>query len=164
MAAIRTQREIRQRAPWWLIGLLALNFALMTYDARDDTTKQGKIRAIAQMVAYPFQRGASSVGNGVTGFFGSIGELRRASVENQQLRDQVRQMQAELRDSRQQVAEAERLEKLPDLEAKSGYQTAAAQVIARDPSMWFDNIVIAKGRWSGGEVNRALARASGAAA
>lgn len=161
MAAIRTQREIRQRAPWWLIGLLALNFALMTYDARDDTTKQRKIRSIVQMVAYPFQRGASSVGNGVTGFFGNIGELRRASVENQQLRDQVRQMQDELRDSRQQVAEAERLEKLLDLKAKSSYQTVAAQVIARDPSMWFDNIVIDKGRWSGVEVNMAVVAPDG---
>ena len=161
MAAIRTQREIRQRAPWWLIGLLALNFALMTYDARDDTTKQRKIRSIVQMVAYPFQRGVSSVGNGVTGFFGSIGELRRASVENQQLRDQVRQMQAELRDTRQQVAEAERLEKLLDLKAKSSYETVAAQVIARDPSMWFDNIVIDKGRWSGVEVNMAVVAPGG---
>jgi len=161
MAAIRTQREIRQRAPWWLIGLLALNFALMTYDARDDTTKQRKIRSIVQMVAYPFQRGASSVGNGVTGVFGSIGELRRASVENQQLRDQVRQMQDELRDTRQQVAEAERLEKLLDLKAKSGYQTVAAQVIARDPSMWFDNVVIDKGRSSGVEVNMAVVAPGG---
>jgi len=161
MAAIRTQREIRQRAPWWLIGLLALNFALMTYDARDDTTKQRKIRSIVQMVAYPFQRGASSVGNGVTGFFGNIGELRRASVENQQLREQVRQMQDELRDTRQQVAEAERLEKLLDLKAKSSYETEAAQVIARDPSMWFDNIVINKGRWSGVEVNMAVVAPGG---
>ena len=161
MAAIRTQREIRQRAPWWLIGLLALNFGLMTYDARDDTTKQRKIRSIVQMVAYPFQRGASSVGNGVTGFFGNIGELRRASVENQQLREQVRQMQDELRDTRQQVAEAERLEKLLDLKAKSSYETVAAQVIARDPSMWFDNIVINKGRWSGVEVNMAVVAPGG---
>jgi len=161
MAAIRTQREIRQRAPWWLIGLLALNFGLMTYDARDDTTKQRKIRSIVQMVAYPLQRGASSVGNGVTGFFGNIGELRRASVENQQLREQVRQMQDELRDTRQQVAEAERLEKLLDLKAKSSYETEAAQVIARDPSMWFDNIVINKGRWSGVEVNMAVVAPGG---
>jgi rod shape-determining protein MreC len=161
MAAIRTQREIRQRAPWWLIGLLALNFALMTYDARDDTTKQRKIRSIVQMVVYPFQRGASSVGNGVSGFFGNIGELRRASVENQQLREQVRQMQDELRDTRQQVAEAERLEKLLDLKAKSSYETVAAQVIARDPSMWFDNIVINKGRWSGVDVNMAVVAPGG---
>jgi rod shape-determining protein MreC len=161
MAAIRTQREIRQRAPWWLIGLLALNFALMTYDARDDTTKQRKIRSIVQTVVYPFQRGTSSMGNGVTGFFGSIGELRRASVENQQLREQVRQMQDELRDTRQQVAEAERLEKLLDLKAKSSYETIAAKVIARDPSMWFDNIVIDKGRWSGVEVNMAVVAPGG---
>jgi rod shape-determining protein MreC len=161
MAAIRTQREIRQRAPWWLIGLLALNFALMTYDARDDTTKQRKIRSIVQMVVYPFQRGASSVGNGVRGFFGSFGELRRASIENQQLRNQVRQMQDELRDTRQQVAEAERLEKLLDLKAKTSYETVAAQVIARDPSMWFDNIVIDKGRWSGVEVNMAVVAPGG---
>ena len=161
MAAIRTQREIRQRAPWWLIGLLALNFALMTYDARDDTTKQRKIRSIVQTVVYPFQRGTSSVGNRVTGFFGSIGELRRASVENQQLREQVRQMQGELRDTRQQVAEAERLEKLLDLKAKSSYETVAAKVIARDPSMWFDSIVIDKGRWSGVEVNMAVVAPGG---
>jgi rod shape-determining protein MreC len=161
MAAIRTQREIRQRAPWWLFGLLALNFALMTYDARDEATKQRKIRSIVQTVVYPFQRGASSVGNGVSGFFGHIGEQRRASVENQQLRDQVRQMQGELRDTRQQVAEAERLEKLLDLKAKSSYQTLAARVIARDPSMWFDNIVIDKGRWSGVELNMAVVAPGG---
>jgi rod shape-determining protein MreC len=153
MAAIRTQREIRQRAPWWLFGLLLLNFALMTYDARDDSTKQRKIRSILQTVTYPFQRGASAVGNGVGSMFGNIGELRRASVENQQLREQVNQMQTELRDTRQKVSEAERLEKLLDLKAKSSYQTVAAQVIARDPSMWFDNIVIDKGRSSGVEVN-----------
>src|SRR5712691_1940336 len=161
MAAIRTQREIRQRAPWWLFGLLALNFALMTYDARDEATKQRKIRSIVQTIVYPFQRGASSVGNGVSGFFGNIGELRRASVENQQLRDQVRQMQDEMRDTRQQVAEAERLEKLLDLKTKSSYQSLAARVIARDPSMWFDNIVIDKGRWSGVELNMAVVAPGG---
>src|SRR5262245_45307568 len=104
MAAIRTQREIRQRAPWLLGGLLLLNFALMTYDARDDVTKQRKLRSMVQAVAYPFQRGASGLGNWIGGFFTGIGDLRRASVENQQLRDQVNQMQTELRDSRQQAA------------------------------------------------------------
>lgn len=161
MAAIRTQREIRQRAPWWLFGLLLLNFALMTYDARDEATKQRKIRSIVQAIAYPFQRGASSVGNEVSGFFGNIGELRRASVENQQLREQVRQMQDELRDTRQQAAEAGRLEKLLDLKTGSSYQTLEARVIARDPSMWFDNIVIDKGRWSGVELNMAVVAPGG---
>jgi rod shape-determining protein MreC len=153
MAAIRTQREIRQRAPWWLFGLLAINFALMTYDARDDATKQRKIRSITQTITYPIQKGTSSVGNWIGGLFGNFGELRRASTENQDLHRQIDQMQAELRDSRERVAEAGRLENLFKLSEKSGYQTVVARVIARDPSMWFDSVTIDKGRWSGVDVN-----------
>ncbi len=161
MAAIRTQREIRQRAPWWLFGLLLLNFALMTYDARDDSTKQRKIRSITQAVTYPIQQGASSVGNWIGGLFGNFGELRRASTENQQLHQQIDQMQAELRDTRERAAEAERLEKLFKLNEKSDYQTVVVRVIARDPSMWFDSVTIDKGRWSGVEVNMPVVTSGG---
>lgn len=161
MAAIRTQREIRQRAPWWLFGLLLLNFALMTYDARDEATKQRKLRSLTQSVASVIQRGASGFGNWVGGFFGNIGELRRASSENQQLREQVKQMEAELRDTRERAAEAGRLQKLLNLNATSQYKTVASHVIARDPSMWFNNITIDKGRWAGVEVNMPVVTAGG---
>ena len=161
MAAIRTQREIRQRAPWWLFGLLLLNFGLMTYDARDDSTKQRKIRSISHAVTYPIQQGASSLGNWIGGLFGNFGELRRASTENQQLHRQIDQMQTELRDTRERASEAERLEKLFKLNEKSAYQTVVARVIARDPSMWFDSVTIDKGRWSGVEVNMPVITSGG---
>jgi rod shape-determining protein MreC len=161
MAAIRTQREIRQRAPWWLFGLLALNFALMTYDARDDATKQRKIRSISQTITYPIQKGTSSFGNWIGGLFGNVGELRRASSENQELHRQIDQMQAELRDTRERAAEGERLAKLFQLSEKSGYQTVVARVIARDPSMWFDSVTIDKGRWSGVDVNMPVITSGG---
>jgi rod shape-determining protein MreC len=161
MAAIRTQREIRQRAPWWFFGLLALNVALMTYDARDDSTKQRKIRTVVQSIAYPIQRGASTVGNLFGGLFGGIGELRRASVENQKLHAQVEQMQTELRDTRQKAAQADRLEKLLNLTQQSSYQTVTAQVFARDPSVWFDSISIDKGRWAGVEINMPVVTSDG---
>jgi rod shape-determining protein MreC len=161
MAAIRTQREIRQRAPWWLFGLLLLNFALMTYDARDDSTKQRKIRSITHTITYPIQQGVSSVGNWVGSLFGNVGELRRASTENQQLHQQIDQMQAELRNTRERAAEAERLEKLFKLNEKSDYQTVVARVIARDPSMWFDSVTIDKGRWSGVDVNMPVVTSGG---
>lgn len=161
MAAIRTQREIRQRAPWWFFGLLALNFALMTYDARDESTKQRKIRTVTQSIVYPIQRGTSAVGNWFTGLFGGFGEFRRASRENQQLRTQVEQMQAELRDTRQKASEAERLEKLLQLTSRTEYKSVTAQVIARDPSMWFDSVSINKGRWAGVEINMPVVTADG---
>ena len=153
MAAIRTQREIRQRAPWWLFGLLALNFALMSYDARDSETKQRKIRSIAQTVMYPVQRGASGAFNWSGGLFGNRGELRRASTENEQLRKQVDQMQTELRDTRERAARADRLEQMFKLTTAVEYKSVVAQVIARDPSMWFDSMIIDKGRLAGIEVN-----------
>src|SRR5260370_15212013 len=83
MAAIRSQREIRQRAPWWLIVLLALNFGLMTYDARDVATKQRKIRTMAQTVADPFERAGSGLGNWIGGFFCRFRRLPRASPGEQ---------------------------------------------------------------------------------
>lgn len=161
MAAIRTQREIRQRAPWWFFGLLALNFALMTYDARDESTKQRKVRTVAQSIAYPFQRTASSVGNWIGGLFGGVGELRRASTENHQLRAQVEQMQNELRETRHKAAEADRLERLLKLTEQSKYNTVTAQVIARDPSLWFDSITINKGRAAGVDINMPVVTADG---
>jgi rod shape-determining protein MreC len=161
MAAIRTQREIRQRAPWWFFGLLALNVALMTYDARDDSTKQRKIRTVVQSVTYPIQRGASTVGHFFGGLFGGISELRRASAENQQLRARVEQIQTELRDTRQKAAQADRLEKLLNLNPQSSYQTVTAQVIARDPSVWFDSVSIDKGRWAGVEINMPVVTSDG---
>jgi rod shape-determining protein MreC len=161
MAAIRTQKEIRQRAPWWLFGLLAVNFALMTYDARDSATKQRKLRSIAQTVMYPVQRGVSGAGHWVGGLFGNIGELRRASVENQQLRKQVEQMQTELRDTRERAAQGHRLEQLFKLTESSKFTTVVSHVIARDPSMWFDSITIDKGRLAGVEVNMPVVTADG---
>lgn len=161
MAAIRTQREIRQRAPWLLFGLLALNFALMTYDARDEMKTQGAVRTVAQSVISPIQRGASGVGNWIGGLFGGVGDLRRASVENQQLRAQVEQMQTELRNTREKASEAERLEKLLNLTTQSGYTTVAAKVIARDPSIWFDSVSIDKGRSAGVQINMPVVTSDG---
>jgi rod shape-determining protein MreC len=110
---------------------------------------------------YPVQRGASGAANWVGGLFGNVGELRRAASENQQLRQQVDQMQAELRQTRERAAEAERLEQLFKLTSASAYKTTVAQVIARDPSMWFDSVIINKGRLAGIEVNMPVVTAGG---
>ena len=161
MAAIHTQREIRQRASWWFAGLLVASFSLMSYNARDEATNQRKIRSLAQTIAYPIQRGASAIGGWFGRAFGSIGEFRGASAENQQLRHQVAQMETELRDTRQRAAEAERLEKLLNLNETSQYKTVVAQVVGRDPSMWFDSVQINKGRFAGIEVNMPVITADG---
>ena len=149
----RSQKEIRQRAPLWLIGLLLVNLGLMSYDARDDLTKQRMIRVWAQSVAAPFQYVSSWIGGAGTGFFHRVANLRHLEDENAQLKQRVEQMENDLRDSRAATSENERLKGLLDLKENSGYQSVVARVIARDPSMWFDTVTINRGRSSGIELN-----------
>ena len=161
MAAIRTQREIRQRAPWWLGGLLLINFLLMSYDARDYNTHQRVVQSWAQTIAYPIQSATAFIGNHTSHLFQSFGEMRQASSENQQLREQMERMQAEVRESREKAAEADRLRALLNLKEHSDYTMVAARIIARDPSAWFDTVTIDKGRLAGIENNMPVVTPSG---
>lgn len=153
MAVMRTQREIRQRAPWWLVGLLFVNLALMSYDARDNVSKQRMIRVWAQAIVSPFQRITTGAGGASVGLVQRIINLKNAASENEQLRTRVEQMQVELSQSRTAVDENARLKALLDFKERSQYGTVLASVIARDPSLWFDTVTINRGRMAGIENN-----------
>ncbi|HEX8845329.1 MAG TPA: rod shape-determining protein MreC [Pyrinomonadaceae bacterium] len=153
MAVVRTQKEIRQRAPWWFVGLLVLQLGLMAYDARDGVTKQRMIRVWAQALISPFQRAASSAGTAGSSALGYIKDMRNAAAENQQLKARVEQMEAELSQLRASRDENERLKALLDFKEKIEYQSVAARVIARDPSAWFDAVTINRGSSDGIELN-----------
>src|SRR2546423_13099034 len=82
-----TQKEIRQRAPLWLLVLLALNFGLMTWNAKEAETKQPVIKAWAQSAISPVQRATTGVGGAGLGFFRGLWEMRNAQAENQTLKE-----------------------------------------------------------------------------
>ncbi|MBA3712226.1 MAG: rod shape-determining protein MreC [Pyrinomonadaceae bacterium] len=146
---MRTQREVRQRAPWWLVGLLSLNLGLMSFYAQDEVTKQSVIRAWAQAAASLFQRPVTTVGGAGAGFFRRIGSLRNAAAENEELKRRVAEIETELRETRSARDENERLKGLLALKEEAGYGVVPARVIARDPSVWFSSIVINRGTTSG---------------
>jgi rod shape-determining protein MreC len=153
MAVNRTQKEIRQRAPWWLVGLLVMNIALMSYDARDDVTKQRLIRVWAQAIASPFQRVTSSAGGAGIGFFQRIASWRGAAAENEQLHKRVAELETEVYQARADHDENQRLKALLGLKEQSQYGIVPASVIARDPSLWFNTVTINRGSSSGVELN-----------
>ena len=157
----RSQKEIRQRAPLWLLMLLVVNLGLMSYDARDDLTKQRMIRVWAQTVAAPFQYVSSWIGSAGAGVFHRVANLRSLEAENAQLRQRVEQMENEMRDSRAAADENERLKGLLNLKESSNYEVVAARVIARDPSMWFDTVTINRGRSSGISLNMPVVTSGG---
>jgi rod shape-determining protein MreC len=161
MATVRTQREIRQKAPLWLIGLLLANVVIMAIDARDSQGGQQMVRVWTQTVATPVQNVSSKAGGATSNFFRQIFNFHSIAAENEQLKQRVTEMESELHNARLQTAENERLKGLLGLRDQNTYQTMPARVIARDPSIWFNTITIDRGSSSGVKVNMPVVSATG---
>ena len=144
----RTEKEMRQRAPWLFMALLALNFGLMLFDMQRRGSGQ-PVRSFVQAIMSPFQRVFSGVGGTGIGFFQNFRQMHNAAVENEQLRQRVAQMETELNETRLAKAENERLKSLLDFKKVAKYEMVPAQVISRDPSSWFNAVVINRGSSSG---------------
>ncbi|HST53179.1 MAG TPA: rod shape-determining protein MreC [Pyrinomonadaceae bacterium] len=144
-----TQKEIRQRAPLWLLVLLALNFGLMSWDAKVAGTEQPVVKAWAQSAVSPLQRATTGVGGAGLGFFRGIWEMRNARDENQVLRQRLAEAETKMRDAEAALDENERLKKLLDFTKDVSYKPIPARVVARDPSVWFNSLIINRGTLDG---------------
>lgn len=156
-----SQKEIRQRTPWLLAVLLLVNFALMAYDARDAQTKDRTVRVWAQAVAGFIQRPVATVSNSVSGVYGSVSQWRTAVAENETLRERVNQLEATTIADQNLQAENERLKNMLNLTKSLPYQSVAADVIARDPSVWFDLVTINRGSTSDIKINMPVVTGEG---
>ena len=161
MASVRTQREIRQRAPFWLAILLFANIVVMAVDARDSVTKQRMLRVWAQALISPVQSLSSKAGGAGSGMIRQIVNFRSTAVENERLKQQLDQVQLELRTAREASMENDRLKGLLGLKEKTGYEQVTARVIARDPSLWFNTITLNRGSSSGITLNMPVVAAGG---
>jgi rod shape-determining protein MreC len=161
MAAIRTQREIRQRAPIWLAILLLTNLVIMAVDARDSVTRQRMLRVWIQALASPAQSISSGASGAGTNFVRQIVNFRSTANENERLKQQLSTTQLELRNAQQATAENERLKSLLNLKEQTGYDQVPARVIARDSSSWFNTITIDRGSSSGIALNMPVVTGTG---
>ena len=161
MASVRTQKEIRQRAPIWLVSLLVANLVIMAVDAKDADGRQKVLRIWTQTFASPLQNVSSKASGATSGFFQQIWNFRSTAQENEQLKERLTQVETELHTARQATAEAERLRTLLTLNEQTNINSVPARVIARDPSVWFNTITINRGSSSGVEMNMPVVTAGG---
>jgi len=109
VASVRTQKEIRQRAPIWLVALLVTNLIIMAVDARDADGGQKILRVWTQTFASPLQNASSKASGATSGFFQQIWNFRSSAQENEQLKARLTQVETELHAARQAAVENERL-------------------------------------------------------
>jgi rod shape-determining protein MreC len=161
MASVRTQKEIRQRAPLWLVSLLIINCVVMAVDARDPDGQQKVVRVWTQLFASPLQSASSKASGATSNFFQQIWNFRSTAQENDELKQRLAETEAQLNNARHAEAENERLRALLDLKQTNEIKSVPARVIARDPSVWFNTITINRGSTSGVTVNMPVVTGSG---
>ncbi len=161
MAATRTQREIRQRAPIWLVVLLFTNLVIMAVDARDSVTRQRLLRVWVQALVSPAQSVTTGASGAGKNFLGQIVNFRSTAFENERLKQELATAQLELRNAREAEGENERLRSLLNLKEQTGYDHVPARVIARDSSVWFNTVTIDRGSSSGIALNMPVVTGGG---
>src|SRR5215216_6245278 len=115
MASVRTQREIRQRAPIWLVALLVTNLIIMAVAARDADGRLKVLRIWTQTFVSPLQNASSKASGATSGFFQQIWNFRSTARENEQLKERLTQLETELHAARGATTENERLKALLNL-------------------------------------------------
>jgi len=161
VAATRTQKEIRQRAPVWLVVLLLTNLGIMAVGARDEASNQRMFRVWVQAIASPVQNIFAKAGGAGSGLISQIVNFRKTAVENEDLKLRLARTEVALQNARQVTAEKERLQSLLSLKEQTGYNQVAAHVIARDASIWFNTITIDRGSSAGIALNMPVVTAGG---
>lgn len=149
----RSQTEVWRLAPWLMIALLLANFVLIAFDAREITTGQRVIRSWTQTAADFVQSPVTSITAGVAGYFESISNLRSAQSENDLLKQQVQELEVQLKQSQDLSTENTRLRSMLGLKQASKYEVLTATVIGRDPSVWFDASTVNRGSLEGVRTN-----------
>ena len=138
--------------PWLAIVLCVANFVLMAFDARSDGG-QRVIRVWAQTAADFVQSPVTTVTSSVSGYFGSIANLRTAQGENDALKQRVQELEVELKAKEDLATENQRLNGLLNLPEKTKYKVINARIIGRDPSIWFDSSIVNRGSLDGVKLN-----------
>jgi rod shape-determining protein MreC len=157
----RSQKEVWKLTPWLVLVLLLGNFILMAFSAKDITSGQRLIRVWGLTVADFVQSPVTTLSTAVSNYFSSIANLRSAQDENTVLKQQVEELELELKAKEGLTAENDRLKTLLDLKEQSKYKVLTARIIGRDPSIWFDSTVINRGSLDGVKINMPVVASGG---
>lgn len=157
-----TELFIARRRLLVFVGLFFLAAAMLTNQVHSPDRRQiGPLGAAVLAVLMPIQIGMVRVIDALERSWTLYTEIGRLRTENARLRQQVDVMREETSRLREQALATQRLERLLQLRGQTPYQTSAARVIARDPTAWFNTLVIDRGARDGIRRNAPVATTEG---
>jgi len=132
----------QRKAPWILAALLLFQVVLMSTNARHPDSEQSFLRVWVVTVFAPVVRGADAVFSSVKGVASSYLDVRRAREENLELREKVDELTAERNEALERAADLDSIRTQLALPARPPYRALAANVISRDPTLWFRRLTL----------------------
>ena len=133
----------------------------MAANARHHETEQTMLRTWVMTPVSFVSRALNGVATSVSNFVGSYVDLRRARAENIELREKVEQLTAERNQALERATELDLLRSQIALPSHPEFRAVAANVIARNPSLWFQRLVIDRGTMDGVKLNMPVTSGSG---
>lgn len=147
----------KQKAPWVLAALLLSQVVLMSTNARQPGSEQSILRTWIMTGFSPVVSGIGGVFSSVKGGIAGYVDLRRAREENGELREKAQQLTDEVNRLRERAAQLDLIRTQLALPARPPYRELAANVTARDVSLWFRRLTIDRGVLDGVKLNMPVA-------
>jgi len=131
-----------------LIVLITLSIIILSLSSRKPHPTHGQGRIAIALVA-PFQKTISSTGRFCRDIWEHYFYLVAATEENERLLLEVQEARTLKRQNEELAQANERLSRLLALQEKMSRPAIAGQVVGKDPSPWFQTILVDKGRADG---------------
>ncbi|MCB0875518.1 MAG: rod shape-determining protein MreC [Solirubrobacterales bacterium] len=153
------RKQVRRRRAILVVLVVA---CLMLISISISEAEDGPLHSVqtgVSTVLSPVGEGASRALKPVRDLVDWFDETWQARGENEDLRDQVAKLRAELLDTQDAAEKAGYADQLDELMSDgdlSGYTAVDASVTARSPSLWFETIKISAGSSDGVERNDAV--------
>ncbi len=151
-------RRVRIIWIWILFALVAL-FLLSSHTKRSRSWSPFE-QVVVEIIA-PLQNVLSKTVRGVEEVWGKYFGLIRVYGENRKLRREIRALKMENAGYREKLATRRRLQDLLRFKERTDWPMVAAQVIGRDPTGWFQSVILDKGGKAGLGVNMPVVSAEG---
>jgi rod shape-determining protein MreC len=148
---VQTKQVRRRRAV--LALLVAVSLILLTaYFGESSSSPLHTVQRGIVEVFSPIQEGASKVLTPVRDIAGWFSDTIHAKSQADQLQTQVDKLRAEVAQLKSAAIENQQLTQLVRLDSRYGissYHPVSAQVISRDPTLWYETVEVDRGSQDG---------------
>ncbi len=144
-----------------IISLVIVLLLVLVTVTAGENSKLSVVRNIITVPLSPLQKGIVAIGDKIKDTVNFFRDSRTAIAENEELREQVRQMESELDKVYRLQKENENLKKLLSFKEQFTQETVGCNIISKDSGILFEIFTIDRGSKDGISVNDPVLNADG---